>query len=252
MKGVILGISPSASIVDISHHVQPQQILEGAFVIGTSHRYFPEGTIHVVVVDPGVGTDRMAVLLVTPLAFFVAPDNGILSWIIREGSDIEEAQQSARVAVPTSYRAYCLTNPKFWMHPVSSTFHGRDIFAPVAAHISLGVPPQEMGQEILELTYAPDPIPGWNEGEIAGRVVHVDRFGNLVTNVYSTRLDIAGQISMEVKGQCVSGLSSSYAESTGLMAIIGSYGFLEFSVRNDSAAKKLGAVVGDAVRVKHA
>ena len=252
MKGVILGVNPSASIVDISHDVQPQQILDGAFIIGTSHRYFPEGTIHVVVVDPGVGTDRRAVLLVTPVAFFLAPDNGLLSWIIREGSDIEEAHKSARVAVPASYRAYSLTNPKFWMHPVSSTFHGRDIFAPVAAHISLGVLPREMGQEISELTYVSDPLPGWIKDELIGHVVHVDRFGNLVTNIHSTRLDTIGQISMEVKGRCVTGISRSYAEREGLMGIIGSYGFLEFSVRDGSAAQELEAVVGDTVRVKHA
>ena len=260
MKGVILSIDPRASIVDISHHIQPQSILEGAFIIGSSHRFFPKGTVHVVVVDPGVGTSRSALLLVTPSASFLAPDNGVLSYILRDGfrqgPEVSEGSQACPesnelVALPQNYRAYHLTNPEFWLHPVSSTFHGRDIFAPVAAHLSLGVPAHRLGQEVHHLTWLSHRQPRWDGDTLVGQVVHVDRFGNLITNIPVGLLPRQGPITVEVKGYRISGLSPSYEEGGWLLAIVGSHGNLELSVQNGSAAQRLKAGVGDPVRVTH-
>ncbi len=263
MKGVILGISPRASIVDISHHVGPQAILEASFIIGGSYRYFPDGTIHVVVVDPGVGTSRNALLLVTPSARFLAPDNGVLSHVLKEGiqeengrPDLPEGDTTAgrRVSLPQGYRAYRLTNPEFWLHPVSSTFHGRDIFSPVAAHLSLGVPPHRLGREVRQVTFLPIGPPQWDGDMLAGRIVHIDHFGNLITDIPADLLPRQDSIFIEVKGRRVQGMSPSYAEAytegEGLLAIIGSYGTLEVAVKNGNAAQSLQANIGDAVLVE--
>ncbi len=267
MKGVILGINPRASIVDIGHQVQPQSIQEGAFIIGTSHRFFPKGTIHVVVVDPGVGTSRSALLLVTPLAYFLAPDNGVLSYILQEGFCLEPKAaahvlakgqgdsgapvqwEGSQVGVHPGYRAYHLTNPEFWLHPVSATFHGRDIFAPVAAHLSLGVPAHRLGVETRHLTSLPHRLPRRDGDMLIGEVVHVDHFGNLITNIPASLLPQQGTVTIEVKGRRIVGLSRSYAEGVWLLAIVGSHGNLEVSVRDGNAAQMLEVKVGHVVRV---
>ncbi len=250
MKGVILGINPRASIVDISHHIQPQSILEGAFIIGNSHRYFPKGTIHVVVVDPGVGTDRKALLLVTPRASFVAPDNGILTYVLAEGFKEEpDTSEWCQVTPAPGYKAYHLDNEEFWLNPVSSTFHGRDIFAPVAAYLSNGVPAQRLGRETSRVTWLSHQRPYRNGSALVGQVVHTDRFGNLITNIPADLLAAQGPITVYVKGHLITGLSSSYEAGLSVMAIIGSHGNLEISVRNGSAADMLQAQVGDLVRV---
>ncbi|MCS5656835.1 MAG: SAM-dependent chlorinase/fluorinase, partial [Dehalococcoidia bacterium] len=137
MKGVVLSINPAATLIDLTHDIQPQNIRQGSFVLSASRRFFPPGSIHVAVVDPGVGTDRMAVLLVTPKASFLAPDNGLLSGVLKEYL-VTPPPDSSRVPLPSSLTAYQLTNSEYWLHPVSNTFHGRDIFSPVAAHLSMG------------------------------------------------------------------------------------------------------------------
>ena len=250
MKGVILGINPCVNIVDISHEVGPQSVLEGAYVITSSHRYFPKGTIHIVVVDPGVGTSRSALLLATPEAYFVAPDNGLLTYIVEQGLGGEPGVlERSRVALPPGYRAYSLTNPEFWRHPVSYTFHGRDIFAPVAAHLSAGVPADRMGQEVTHISWLQHRQPRWDGKTLVGLVVHVDRFGNLVTDIPSGLLPREGPVTVEVKGRRIVGLSSSYADGGRLLALVGSQGNLEVAVRNGSAARVLRAKVGDPVKV---
>ena len=251
MKGVILGINPRASIVDISHHIEPQAIAQAGFIIGSSHRFFPSGTIHVIVVDPGVGTSRSALLVLTPSAMFLAPDNGVLNYILKEGFRQDpEVSDDNRVALPLGYRAYQLTNPEFWLQPVSSTFHGRDIFAPVAAHLSLGEPPDRLGEEVHRLSWLPVPHPRWDGEALLGQVLHIDRFGNLVTNISGGLLCQQRPMTVEIKGRRLSGLSASYAEGGCLLSIIGSHGNLEVSVKNGSAAQNLQAKVGDAVRVE--
>ena len=250
MKGVILGINPEATLVDISHDIQPQSILEAAFVLEGAHRFFPEGTIHVLVVDPGVGTLRRVVLLTTPSASYLAPDNGVLSYVFRDAFPKRpEAAAESQVGLPPGCRAYHITNSKYWLHPVSSTFHGRDIFAPVAAHLTLGVSAQTLGQETEHLTTLDIQRPERVDQTITGHVVHVDRFGNLITDIPADDLLLREHISVEIRGHLVSRLSPSYHEGDGLLAIIGSHGNLEVFVKNGSAAERLGAGVGERVRV---
>ena len=243
MKGVVLALNPNARIVDITHDVRPQAILQGSFLIGKSYRHFPNGSIHVVVVDPGVGTDRRPLLLLTPEAAFVAPDNGVLSHVVSRGSSTPSA------GLPQDYKAYSLTNPDFWLHPVSNTFHGRDIFAPVAAHLSLGVEPQRLGEPMNALTLLDISPLRWKRDVLEGRIVHVDRFGNLVTDIEAEILGQGEGLEIAVGSTRIPGLSSSYAEGGSLMGIIGSFGTLEIAARDSSAAVALGADLGDAVRV---
>ena len=235
MKGVILSINPQVTIVDICHTVKPQNIAQAAFLLSTTYRYFPEGTIHVVVVDPGVGTERNAILLITAQAFFLAPDNGVLSYIVEEASP--------------ELDAIALTNARFWLSPVSDTFHARDIFAPVAAHLSLGIPPREFGYPIDSISTFPIPRPQIGEdGLLIGHVTHIDHFGNVITNIQREDLP-RGRLFIEVRGHIIDGLSQSYAEGEELLAIIGSSERLEVSIMNGSAARFLRAKMGDEVKV---
>ncbi len=250
MKGVILSINPKASIIDICHNIKPQNIHEAAFVLGTAYRYFPKGSIHLTIVDPGVGSGRRAVILVTPNAFFVAPDNGVLSYVIDEASGQPfgvEGIQPRRLGA--GLQAIVLSNPRFWLLPVSSTFHGRDIFAPVAAHLSLGIPPNEFGEATDSLLALPIPRPRLEKnGEIVGHVIHIDHFGNLITDVRRDDLP-AGKVSINIAGHRINGLSKSYADGNNLLAIIGSSDRLEISLRNGDAAAILRAKVGDQVSI---
>ena len=252
MKGVILSINPRVAIVDICHTIQPQNIGQAAFVLSTAHHYFPEGTIHVVVIDPGVGTERRAVLLVTPSAFFIAPDNGVLSYIIEEASLDMEGEPSiseGQRQLGHELQAFALTNPHFWRYPVSATFHGRDIFAPVAAHLSSGIPAQDFGEPIDTLFTFPLPRPQIKEdGVLAGYVIHIDHFGNLITTFKEEDLP-KGRIFIEVAGHIIEGISQTYAEASELLAIIGSSGNLEVSLKNGSAARLLRAKIGNEVSI---
>ena len=250
MKGVILGINPQATIVDVSHSIQPQNILQGAGVIGEAHRSFPKGVIHVVVVDPGVGTSRSPILLSTPSAHFLAPDNGVLSHILSEGyGEPPRLSEEGVSALPPGFQGFQLNVPRYWREPVSLTFHGRDVFAPVAAHLSLGVPPASLGIEITSLIYLPPPLPFEEGGFLVGVVTSIDHFGNLVTNVRAKLVAMHERIEVEVQGRSIYGLSQSYQDADHLLAIIGSGGYLEIAVRNGSAAEALSARVGLRVRI---
>jgi len=249
MKGVILGIAPTATIVDISHDILPPSpqdwgvrgVREAAFILYTAYPYFPQGTIHVVVVDPGVGSERRAIALRTRQATFVAPDNGVLSYVlVRER--VEEIVS--------------LTNPRYHLSPVSRTFHGRDIFAPAAAHLARGVPLAELGEPLTEIIAFPLPRPrGRSDGTIVGQVIHVDRFGNLITSITATDLadhPLLREGVIEIKGQRMRGIANTYAEVTAgeLLALIGSSNHLEISVSGGSASQTLEAKVGDEVLLK--
>jgi S-adenosylmethionine hydrolase len=255
MKGVILGINPQAQIVDITHAIAPQAIREASFILHTSWRYFPEGTIHVIVIDPGVGSHRRAVILKTPTATFVTPDNGTLSYILHELSAEKAAQavpfsdQIAKRALPEGCEAVSITKQEYWRHPVSSTFHGRDIFAPVAAHLSLDLPAKEFGESIESLNAFHIPIPFKDPtGHIIGQVIHIDRFGNVITNLRSRDIPAAGA-AVEIKNQRIANTSSYYAQGKGMMAIIGSSDYLELSLKDGNAAAFLGIRIGDTVKI---
>jgi S-adenosylmethionine hydrolase len=253
MKGVILSINPEANIVDICHTIKPQNIAEAAFVLSTACLFFPSGTIHVVVVDPGVGTERRAIILKTPTSCFVAPDNGVLSYVVQEYLVKPRVAASQHLAkLGPGLEAVAITRPEFCPsagRTVSTTFHGRDIFAPVAARLSLGQPPLEFGEKITALTVLPIPKPhkGAN-GSLVGHILHIDSFGNLITNVNSHDLPEAREtITVEVGGRLIKGLSRTYAESQGLLTLIGSSDYLEISLKEGNASAYLNAKVSDEV-----
>ena len=251
MKGVALAINPNLRFIDLTHQIQPQNIAQGSFLLGINHRFFPNGAIHVAVVDPGVGTDRRPVLLSTPCGSFVAPDNGLLSGVIAGYLDSIQTD-AGPVKLPASLSAVHLTNPEFWRHPVSETFHGRDVFTPVAAHLSLGVAPRAMGQPIESLHYTPIAQPVTNGDTISGEVIYTDTYGNLVTNIPADSLPTAGSVRVDIKGRNINGLSrtfndGSYLNEDGLIALAGSHGYLEVAVANGNAAALLQADQGETV-----
>jgi S-adenosylmethionine hydrolase len=254
VKGAILNINPQATIIDISHTIRPQDILQAAFILDGAYRYFPKQTVHVAIVDPGVGSERRAVILKTPSAFFVAPDNGILSYIVDDlfsidgQSAVEQTQGLTEVVFKKGLEAAAITDPRFWRHPVSPTFHGRDIFAPVAAGLSLGISPFEFGEKINSLHLLPIAKPSLDpDGNVIGQVLHVDRFGNLITNIRSNNLR-GKNITIDVGGRRIQGMSDYYAQGEGIMAVAGSSGYLEISLRDGSACDFLAVEVGDEVR----
>jgi len=249
MKGVILTINPKAVIVDICHSIEPQNVLQAAFVLSTAYHYFPEATIHLAVVDPGVGSQRKAIILKTPKTFFLAPDNGILSYIIDEFDQAPAANPEPR-KLNSKLEAFAITNPDFWHQPISTTFHGRDIFAPVAAHLSLGVPLHKFGDSLSHAYVFPIPRPFRdNQGNFIGRVLHIDNFGNLISNIRNSDLP-AEKVTIAISEQQIHGISKFYAEKEGLAAVMGSSGYLEISLKNGSAAAFLGTKVGDEIRIK--
>ncbi|HEU65301.1 MAG TPA: S-adenosyl-l-methionine hydroxide adenosyltransferase, partial [Chloroflexi bacterium] len=165
MKGAILSVNPEANIIDINHSVKPQNILQAAFMLSTAYRYFPKQTIHMAIVDPGVGSERRGIILKTPSAYFVAPDNGILSYIIDDLFHVESHASTEytrglkEVVFKAGLEAVAITDPRFWRQPVSPTFHGRDIFAPVAGGLSLGISLYEFGEKISSLHVLSIPKP---------------------------------------------------------------------------------------------
>ncbi len=240
MKGVILGINPNVQIVDITHAVPPQDIHEAAFLIHSMYPYFPEGTIHTVVVDPGVGSDRRAIVCQTDRASFVCPDNGILTYLLQE---IENGDEQ-----PT--RVVEIENEDYFLPAVSNTFHGRDIFAPVAAHLSLAVPLENIGPPVQNLVRLPIPMFYVSEHKLTGQIIKIDRFGNAITNIPEDALP-TNMSTYEIRiGQTyLTRINRAYAESEvgELLAIIGSFGMLEIAVNGGSAVERLGLKRGDAV-----
>ena len=239
MKGVILNINPKVRIVDITHAVSPQDVQGAAFLVDSSYRYFPDGTIHVIAVDPGVGSRRRAIICQTDTAYFVCPDNGVLSYVL--GND-------------TAHRVVALGNANYWLSEVSNTFHGRDIFAPVAAHLSRGISLRKFGDGVNNVVRLPLQIPQVTKTTIAGSVIWVDRFGNLITNLTSDMLESFGMNNGFVisAGKAeLSELNSAYAESEEgeCLAIIGSSGYVEISVNQGSAARILGLKRNDVIEV---
>jgi S-adenosylmethionine hydrolase len=251
MKGVVLGINPEAKLVDICHSIKPQSVSQAAFVLSTVYEFFPCRTIHLVVVDPGVGTERRAIILRTPEADFVAPDNGVLSYVIQQSSakPVDGNQQSE---LGPGLEAVAITNSQFWRSPVSDTFHGRDIFAPVAAYLSLGSTLADFGEVITSLMVLPLPHPHQApDGALVGHIRHIDNFGNLITSIRGSDLpQNAQKITVQVSNQIIPGLSRTYGAGEGLLALIGSSGYLEISLKEGDAGSFIKAKVGDEVKIK--
>jgi hypothetical protein len=234
MKGVILSVNPGAAIVDISHNIPAGGISAAAFTLLVCHSYFPKGTIFVAVVDPGVGSSRAAIAVKAGPYFFVGPDNGVLSPVIDNYAKPE-------------LRA--LRNPKFFLKNVSATFHGRDIFAPVAAHLSKGVAFEKLGPKIKDIVRLKIPLAQEADNKTTGRILYIDHFGNAITNIQSSL--VSGRIKhVFVKGRKVP-IVSCYADvdEGKFLAVKGSCGFLEISVNKGNAAKKIKLKIGDKVEI---
>jgi hypothetical protein len=236
MKGVIAGRAPGVTIVDLSHGVPPQDVLAGALVLAHAVPYFPAGTVHVAVVDPGVGGARRALCVETSAALLVGPDNGLLSLAAPAGS---------------VRRIVYLTEERFFLAPRSHTFHGRDVFAPVAAALAAGTDPGALGPVVSDLQRLRVPEPAIEAGRIRGQVIYVDHFGNLVTNLPAGVLP-SGRSVVRLGSARLPGVSASYdAVPIGEpVAVVNSWGLLEVAVRDGSAKVALGAGVGDEVIVE--
>lgn len=238
MKGVILGIAPRARLVDISHDVPPFEIVEGAFTIAQTYRYFPSGTVHLIVVDPGVGTSRRPILMEAASQYFIAPDNGVLSMIYkREKHKVRE-----------------ITAQKYFLPNVSHTFHGRDIFAPCAAHLASGVRPARFGRLIHDYVRlglaAPQQVARRNW---SGTILKIDRFGNLITNLHIDDFSWVATrpFELDVGLEKVRRFAHSFADGGPgeLLVLVGSSGYLEVVVNQGSAAKLLGCGTGAPVEL---
>lgn len=241
MKGVILGINPDASLVDICNQVQPFDVLEGALTIAHSYHYYPAGTVHVVVVDPGVGTARRPIIADTGKYVFVAPDNGVLSLV---------CERQERLTVRH------VTAEHYFLHPVSSTFHGRDVFAAIAGHISRGVDLSKLGDPVADYVRLHIPQPQLADNRLVGGVLKTDRFGNIITNIprrafshfTSTHPD---HFLVRIGKAQITRLRTAYAqgEPGELFAILGSMGYLEIATNKGSAAEIIGVRQGDVIEL---
>jgi S-adenosylmethionine hydrolase len=235
MKGVILSINPEAKLIDISHGVEKFDVRMGAFILASAAPYFSKGTIHLAVVDPGVGTVRRAVLVQTKQAFFVGPDNGLLM-IAAKSQGIEHV--------------YELANFNFRLPGVSTTFHGRDIFAPAAAYLDSGVKPKEFGPEITDLLTPKFAAVTRKNSSLCGEVLHVDDFGNIVTNIAGKELSKVKTIKVNLADcQFETTLTNTYGEAKekSPIAVVGSHGFLEIALNKGSVVEKFKVQSGDAV-----
>ena len=236
MKGAILSINAEVKIVDITHEIPPQNLTAASFTLRACYENFPRKTIFVAVVDPGVGSNRKAILVETDAYYFVAPDNGLLSFVFDKERE---------------FGVFELTEEKFFAEKVSRTFHGRDVFAPIAAHLSNGVQPEEFGAKIKDFirlkTIAPHKI---SEGLIEAEITHADHFGNLVTNLKHS--DLPEKFTLEIGGKVISKLQTFFAEAkkSELFMISGSAGFLEIAAFQDSAQSILRVAVGEKVRLR--
>ncbi len=240
MKAVILSICRDASIIDISHEIEKFNVRMGAFVLAQAARYFPRGTIHVAVVDPGVGTARRPIIVETERSLYVGPDNGLL---------ILAAQNEGIRHV------YEIANPRYMLKKVSRTFHGRDIFSPAAAHLAKGAEPSTFGPEIRDPVRPSFSSPEIRGETIIGEVIHIDGFGNLITNISEGNLKAFGisegvNLHVQLGGRKMTlKLCSSYDEAprNKPLSIIGGTGFLEISVNRGDASKTLDANIGTSV-----
>jgi S-adenosylmethionine hydrolase len=238
MKGVIAGIDPQAQVVDLTHGIPPQDILAGALTLRHAVRYFPRGSIHVTVVDPGVGGARRPLLIESDGNYFIGPDNGVLSLAVEN-------------IAPT--HMVHLSNPAYQLQPTGATFHGRDIFAPAAAHLSLGVSPTAFGETLDQFVKLAIPQVARQDRRIEGEIVYIDGFGNLFTNVLEhdltgfpgDRLDIA------VRTATIHGLSRNYASAREgeLVAVLNSWDMVEIAAYKDNAQQRIGAKIGDKVEI---
>ena len=239
IKGVIYKICPGAKIVDLTHNIPPQDIWSANFILSASYNYFPKGTIHLCIVDPGVGSLRKPLLIETRNCFFIGPDNGLFTSII-------ENEKIVRIVE--------LTEKKYWLKTISQTFHGRDIFSPVAAYLAKGIPSKSFGKAIKKENLVRLPVNSLikNKNSYTGIVQYIDHFGNLITNI--PHHNVPKKIRGKIKNFNFQGLVSSYSEvkttsANKLFVIRGSSGYLELFVNKGNAAKVTGSKMKDKVKI---
>ena len=256
MKGVILGITPAARLVDLTHEIAPGDVPQAAYVLLTVYASFPAHTVFVVVVDPGVGTARRALAVETAHGRFVGPDNGVFSYVLRQHAPLAQVE---------------ITNVAYTLPQHSNTFHGRDIFAPAAAHLAAGLPLNRLGPPLRDSVALPQPRLDIAPGEVRGEVLHIDRFGNVVTSIGSLSwrdedtlqleprfgaarrgMALPARVSVAAGGAMVEGVRRSYglAAPGETVALVNSAGQLELAVNRGHAARALGVGVGDSVIVR--
>lgn len=237
MKGAILSINPNAVLVDVTHNVEKFNVRHGAFMLASVVPFFPRGTVHLAVVDPGVGTERRAIVVQTESGYLVGPDNGLLM-LAAKSQCIEHV--------------YGISDKKFMLSPISNTFHGRDIFAPAAAYLDRGILPSEFGLEVTD-PFMPDFVEVMNdEGSFCGEVLHVDSFGNIVTNVTLRDTKAIKRVKITLSNQTVDiPFRKTYGQENfkQVIALIGSHGFLEIALNQGSASEELQVKIGDSIRV---
>jgi hypothetical protein len=225
MKGVILDITGDVHLVDLSHDIPPQDVREAIYLLDSAAPYFPDGAIHLAVVDPGVGSDRRALVVRAARGFLVGPDNGLFTLFLADEPDAE---------------CRAITNARYVLPCVSATFHGRDVFAPVAAHLARGVDMAELGPRVTDPVTFPIPTPTQQPGDSwLGCVLYADHFGNLITSVTGDRVQRAGEVEISIGPRRIVGLCRAYAEAAP-GELVGSSGHLEISIVNGNAAQTLG------------
>jgi S-adenosylmethionine hydrolase len=243
IKGVILKINPQVQIIDISNDITPLDIWEGAFILQSAYKHFPKGTVHLAVVDPGVGSGRRPIIVVTESYYFVGPDNGLFSLIYQDAERL---------------RVHHITSPHYFLPNPGPTFHGRDIFAPVAGWLAKGIPSGNFGDEITDFTKLNIPVPKGTANSIEGHIVHIDRFGNIITNITYNNIQPLlpdgtdpGVVTVNITGKEIKGLKKFYAEAKPGEpgAIINSSGALEIFLFKQNARMTLSVKRGDIVRL---
>jgi S-adenosylmethionine hydrolase len=237
MKGVIFGLAPEVKIVDICHGIPPQDVNAAGFVLQRSYRYFSQESVHCVVVDPGVGSQRAILIAKTGKTCFVAPDNGVLTRILDEDID---------------YRLYHATKTEFFLKPTSGTFHGRDVFAPVAAYLALGIKPETIGEPAETFVRGDVLSPAAGQGRITGHIVYFDRFGNAVTNIHRSMIANIPSFRILIDKIVIPNLSHHYSavKQGELAALIGSFDTLEIARREGNAKVYLNLKSGQEVIIE--
>ncbi len=239
IRGVLARLAPEANVIDLTHGIPPGDIRSGAFALAAAYRFFPKGSVHVAVVDPGVGSARRAIAVQTTDHFFVGPDNGVLSWALAR-EKVKEIRS--------------LENERYFLHPISETFHGRDIFAPVAAQLSRGVSIRKFGPVVDDPVSLDWPVPAIKSDAVRGAVLYIDRFGNAITNIRAEELQPLGKGALYVylarRRLCPIAAFYQSVPARQPVGVIGSSGFLEIAVNGGSAAQSLGLRVGEAAMVR--
>jgi S-adenosyl-L-methionine hydrolase (adenosine-forming) len=240
LKGVIWKIAPDVKIADLSHDIAPHDIFEAAILLKHAAPYFPDGTIHVVVVDPGVGTSRRGIAAHLGCQYFVGPDNGLVTMLLEKSVDNNEIIEFIH-----------LDQPQYWLPEITNVFHGRDVFTPVAAHLANGIPLSSLGTPITNPLMLEIPRPTRTPHGWIGQVIHIDNFGNLSTNLHGIHINQSEEVMLTVRGEKIVGLISTFGERPPgtLVALFDSSGSLAISVVNGNAAQQLNASLGDNIEV---